>query len=104
MGEIRQQLHIVRLPLQRRVRNLSRRSSMHRMNNERGSVFIFVTLIIVLLLIMVGLGLDTGQLAYVRSQGQAAVDAAALGAVSGLRVSTSQVENRSAGFNATNNY
>ncbi len=54
---------------------------------------------------MVGLGLDTGQLTYVRNQGQAAVDAAALAAVSGLpsRVAA-QVENRAMGFNSTNNY
>src|SRR5688572_25696830 len=52
--------------------------------NEKGSVLIFVTLMIVLLMIMVGLGLDTGHLAYVRSQGQPAVDAAALAAASAL--------------------
>jgi len=39
---------------------------------------------IVLLLIMVGMGLDTGHLAYVRSQGQPAVDAAALAAASAI--------------------
>jgi len=72
--------------------------------NERGSVIVFVTLMIVVLLIMVGLGLDTGQLSYVRNQGQAAVDAAALAAVSGLRQSQQQVEKRAAGFNSTNNY
>jgi Flp pilus assembly protein TadG len=48
--------------------------------NERGSVIVFTTLLIVLLLIMVGMGLDTGHVAYVRSQGQPAVDAAALAA------------------------
>ena len=52
--------------------------------NEKGSVLIFVTLMIVLLMIMVGLGLDTGHLAYVRTQGQPAVDAAALAAASAL--------------------
>jgi Flp pilus assembly protein TadG len=52
--------------------------------NERGSVLVFVTLMIVLLMIMVGLGLDTGHLAYVRSQGQPAVDAAALAAASAI--------------------
>jgi Flp pilus assembly protein TadG len=50
--------------------------------NERGSVLVFATLMIVLLLVMVGMGLDTGHLAYVRSQGQPAVDAAALAAAS----------------------
>src|SRR4030095_347802 len=38
----------------------------------------------VLLLIMVGMGLDTGHLAYVRSVGQPAVDAAALAAASAV--------------------
>ncbi|MGH7795199.1 MAG: pilus assembly protein TadG-related protein [Candidatus Binatia bacterium] len=52
--------------------------------NERGSVLVFVTLMIVLLMIMVGMGLDTGHLAYIRSQGQPAVDAAALAAASAI--------------------
>ena len=52
--------------------------------NERGSVLVFVTLMMVLLFVMVGMGLDTGQLTYVRSQGQPAVDAAALAAVNAL--------------------
>ena len=43
-----------------------------------------MTLMIVLLLIMVGMGLDTGHLAYIRSQGQPAVDAAALAASSAI--------------------
>jgi Flp pilus assembly protein TadG len=57
---------------------------MHSVKNERGSVLIFATLIIVLLLIMVGMGLDSGHLAYVRSQGQPAVDAAALAAAAAI--------------------
>ena len=77
---------------------------MRSVRNEQGSVIVFVTLMIVVLLIMVGLGLDTGQLTYVRNQGQAAVDAAALAAVSGLRQSPTQVQNRAAAFNTTNNY
>ncbi len=74
------------------------------LSNEKGSVIVFVTLMIVVLLIMVGMGLDTGQLTYVRSQGQAAVDAAALAAVSGLPEGNAQVTNRGAGFNSTNDY
>lgn len=54
------------------------------LKNERGSVIVFVTLMITLLLVMVGMGLDTGHLAYVRSQGQPAVDAAALAAASAI--------------------
>ena len=52
--------------------------------NERGYVIVFVTLMITLLLVMVGMGLDTGHLAYVRSQGQPAVDAAALAAAAAV--------------------
>jgi Flp pilus assembly protein TadG len=54
------------------------------MRNERGTVLVFVTLMITLLLVMVGMGLDTGHLAYVRSQGQPAVDAAALAAAAAV--------------------
>jgi Flp pilus assembly protein TadG len=76
-------------------------------HNERGSVIVFVTLMIVLLLIMVGIGLDTGQLTATRSQGQAAVDAAALAAVSGLPVRPNpenEVNQRVAAFYASNDY
>src|SRR5262245_61832830 len=52
--------------------------------NERGAVLVFITLMMVLLFIMVGMGLDTGHLAYIRSQGQPAVDASALAAVNAL--------------------
>ncbi len=52
--------------------------------NEQGYVLIFATLMITLLLIMVGMGLDTGHVAYVRSQGQPAVDAAALSAAAAI--------------------
>jgi Flp pilus assembly protein TadG len=78
---------------------------MHAINNERGTVLIFVTLSIVLLLFMVGMGLDTGHLVYVRAQGQAAVDAAALAAASAIPTgSTTEVNNRAAAFNSKNNY
>jgi Flp pilus assembly protein TadG len=78
---------------------------MQPIKNERGSVIVFVTLMVVILLIMVGLGLDTGQLTYVRNQGQAAVDAAALAAVSALPSrDDDQVKSRAGGFNSKNNY
>ncbi len=57
---------------------------MQSVKNEQGYVLVFMTLMIVLLLIMVGMGLDTGHLAYIRSQGQPAVDAAALAAASAI--------------------
>lgn len=78
---------------------------MSSMTNQKGSVLVFVTLMIVLLLIMVGMGLDTGHLTYSRSTGQAAVDAAALSAVSALpsRIAA-EVESRAAAFVSSNDY
>jgi Flp pilus assembly protein TadG len=73
-------------------------------NNEKGAVLVFVTLMIVLLMIMVGMGLDTGQLTYTRSQGQAAVDAAVLSAVSGLPIGDADVKARVQTFNSNNDY
>jgi len=73
--------------------------------NQKGAVLVFVTLMIVLLMIMVGMGLDTGHLAYIRSQGQPAVDAAALAAASAIHTGEpAQVVNRATAFNSTNNY
>src|SRR5512147_1233481 len=73
---------------------------MHPVKNQQGYVTVFVTLMIVLLLIMVGMGLDTGHLAYVRSQGQPAVDSAALAAASAIPSgSWSTVTDRAAKFN-----
>jgi Flp pilus assembly protein TadG len=78
---------------------------MQTLKNERGSVLVFITLMIVILFVMVGMGLDTGQITYTRNQSQAAVDAAALSAVSGLPArDDAQVKARAKGFNATNNY
>ncbi len=80
---------------------------MRSVDNERGAVLVFITLMIVLLMVMVGMGLDTGQLTYTRSQGQAAVDAAALSAVSGLPMgatAAAQVTARVAAFNSNNDY
>ena len=78
---------------------------MHAVNNQRGSVLVFLTLSIVLLLVMVGMGLDTGHLVYVRAQGQAAVDAAALAAASAIPTgSATEVNDRADAFNSKNNY
>ncbi len=78
---------------------------MQHVKNESGSVIVLVTLMIVLLMVMVGLGLDTGQLTYTRNQGQSAVDAAALAAVSALPSrDPNQVSARAVAFNATNDY
>jgi hypothetical protein len=52
--------------------------------NENGAVLVFITLMMVLLMVLVGMGLDTGHLAYIRSQGQPAVDSAALSAASAV--------------------
>jgi Flp pilus assembly protein TadG len=78
--------------------------TMNRLNNNQGSVIVFVTLIITLLLVMVGMGLDTGMLTYVRSQAQPAADAAALAAASGLLGGQTEVAARVAAYNSTNNY
>jgi len=78
---------------------------MQPVKNESGSVIVLITLMIVLLLVIVGLGLDTGQLTYVRNQGQSAVDAAALAAVSALPSrDPSQVNARALAFNSKNDY
>src|SRR5436853_4165505 len=74
---------------------------MQSVKNERGTVLIFATLILVFLLVMVGMGLDTGHLADVRSQGQPAVDAAALAAASAIPSGNKPtVEDQAAQFNS----
>ena len=73
--------------------------------NQRGSVLVFITLMIVLLMIMVGMGLDTGHLAYIRSQGQPAVDASALAAAAGVSTrNDAAVKSRAGLFNGKNTY
>ncbi len=73
---------------------------MHSVKNETGSVLVFMTLMIVLLLVMIGMGLDTGHLAYIRSQGQPAVDAAALAAASAIPTNDpNEVKLRATKFN-----
>jgi len=73
---------------------------MQYVRNENGAVLVFVTLMIVLLFVMVGMGLDTGHLAYIRAQGQPAVDAAALAAASAIPTNDPAiVKSRAAQFN-----
>ena len=75
---------------------------MQSIRNERGSVLVFVTLMMVLLFVMVGMGVDMGHLSYVRSQGQPAVDAAALAAVQALpTLDINEVNKRAAVLNYT---
>jgi Flp pilus assembly protein TadG len=57
---------------------------MKTIKSDSGSVLVFITLMITLLFVMVGMGLDTGWLTYGRSQGQRAVDTAALAGAAGL--------------------
>jgi hypothetical protein len=62
---------------------------------------------VVILIVMVGMGLDTGQITYTRSQGQVAVDAAALAAVTALPTGDlNNVNARAAGLTSStsNNY
>jgi len=78
---------------------------MKHLRNEEGSVLVFVTLMVVLLMIMIGMGLDTGQLAYTRSTGQSAVDAAALAAASAIpTLDINEVRNRATVFNSANTF
>lgn len=79
------------------------------MRNDRGSVLVFITLMIVVLMILVGMGLDTGEMVYSRSTGQAAVDAAALSAITALPAAraandASLVVNRANAFVSKNDY
>src|SRR6186713_3418446 len=92
-------------PVMGRTLVSARRSAMKPVRNEQGFAVVFATLMIVLVFIMVGMGLDTGHLAYIRSQGQPAVDAAALAAASAIHTGdATQVENRARAFNLTNTY
>lgn len=79
---------------------------MKKLNNQRGSVLVFITLMILLLMIMVGMGMDLGVVTFTRATGQGAVDAAALSAVSALPTkNATEVENRAtAAFLAANDY
>ncbi|MEX0804214.1 MAG: pilus assembly protein TadG-related protein [Candidatus Binatia bacterium] len=78
---------------------------MKNLRNDSGSVFVFATLMVVLLLVMVGMGLDTGWLTHGRSQGQRAVDAAALAGAAGLaKGDTAAIEKNIEALNATNDY
>jgi len=75
------------------------------LKNESGSIIVFFTIMVVLLLVMVGLGLDSGWLAYTRSQGQPAVDAAALAGASAVPTgSATEIQNRIEALNAKNDY
>jgi Flp pilus assembly protein TadG len=51
---------------------------------SRGHAIIFLTVFLFLMVLFIGLATDVGWMAYVRSQGQAAVDAAALSAAAGI--------------------
>jgi hypothetical protein len=81
---------------------------MKALRNARGAVLIYVTLFLVLLgLLFIALGTDAGWLAYVRTQGQAAMDAAALRGVAAIpnyntTSDTTQVYNMAMGLNPNN--
>ena len=57
---------------------------MNIIRNNRGATLIFVALSLFLFLLFLGVATDTGWTVYVRSQGQARVDAAALAAARAL--------------------
>ncbi len=54
------------------------------LRNNHGTVIIFVTLFFLLTMLFVSVGIDAGWMTYVRNQGQASVDAAALSGASGI--------------------
>ena len=57
---------------------------MNIVRNNRGVVLVFVAMGLLLFLLFLGLALDTGWLVYVRAQGQARIDSAALAAAAAL--------------------
>lgn len=57
---------------------------MNPLKNNRGVTLVFIALFLFLLLMFLGLAVDVGWTTYVRNQGQARVDAAALAAASAL--------------------
>jgi len=54
------------------------------LRNNHGTAIIFVTLFFLLTMLFVSVGIDAGWMTYVRNQGQASVDAAALSGASGI--------------------
>ena len=69
---------------------------MNIIRNDRGVVLVFVAMGLLLFLLFLGLALDTGWLVYVRAQGQARIDSAALAAAAALiePIPTSERGNR----------
>jgi Putative Flp pilus-assembly TadE/G-like len=69
---------------------------MNIVRNNRGVVLVFVAMGLLLFLLFLGLALDTGWLVYVRAQGQARIDSAALAAAAALiePIPTSERGNR----------
>jgi Flp pilus assembly protein TadG len=82
---------------------------MKSLKNDRGVAIIYVTLFLMVLgLLFLALGIDIGWLAYVRTQGQTAVDASALSAAAALPTygtggDTTKVFDMAAAFNSSNN-
>ncbi|MGE0821061.1 MAG: pilus assembly protein TadG-related protein [Candidatus Binatia bacterium] len=81
---------------------------MNILNSERGVAITFVAMGLFLFMLFLGVALDTGWTVYVRSQGQARVDASALAAASGLfsqNTATRETEakNRAETFSDTEN-
>ncbi len=82
---------------------------MKSLENNRGVAIIYVTLFLMVLgLLFLALGIDIGWLAYVRTQGQTAVDASALSAAAALPTystggNTTSVFDMATAFNSSNN-
>ena len=77
---------------------------MKALKNERGSILLYVTGSLIVMALFVGLAIDGGWTIYVRDQGQAAMDAAALSAASVIpdykkgQAPSSKIELRAAVF------
>ena len=70
-------------------------------NNNRGAAIVFAALFLTIMFLFIGIAIDIGWITYVKNQGQAAVDSAALSGASAIPDET-EVYNRVAAFNGKN--
>jgi Flp pilus assembly protein TadG len=78
-----------------------KRAGMKIINNNRGAALVFAALFLTFMFLFTGIAIDMGWITYVKNQGQAAVDAAALAGVSAIPDET-EVYSRVAAFNRKN--
>ena len=70
-------------------------------NNNRGAAIVFAALFLTIMFLFIGIAIDIGWITYVKNQGQAAVDSAALSGASAIPDET-EVYNRVEAFNGKN--